>query len=149
MKPESRLKVKVLKELRSLPNVWAVKVQQLSIVGTPDILACISGRFIALELKASSQDKTTVAQSVELHKISQANGIYFVVHPGNWQFVLTAIKKVLIDQTSESNTQKAVVHQPEASPDICRSGHIAETNVVQSSHHNTEGRQRARRTRKS
>lgn len=91
MKAESRLKQKVLKDLRAIPRCYCVKIQQVAIRGVPDILACISGEFVALELKASEDAPITVQQELHIDQINKAYGHAYVVHPANWAFVLTKL----------------------------------------------------------
>jgi len=89
--PETLLKERVLKFLRTLPNTWFVKVQQQTIRGTPDILACCNGHFVALELKRDGTTKPDDLQVYTLAKISASGGVAMVVHPGN----LNDCKKLL------------------------------------------------------
>jgi hypothetical protein len=46
--------------------------------GVPDIVACIDGKFIAVECKADG-NKPTKLQLKTLHEIANANGYAFVV----------------------------------------------------------------------
>jgi len=96
MRPkESTLKKKVLLQLKSLPKTWAVKIQQASIVGTPDILACVAGHFISLELKRDDKAKTTPIQDYNLKKIKEAGGKTYVVTPANWDEVFAELKSLV------------------------------------------------------
>ncbi len=92
--PEAILKENVLRDLKALPNTYAVKIQQLSIRGTPDIFACVNGYFIALELKRDPSQKPDPLQEYELEKISEAGGMSYVVNPTNWPSVLTTLTKL-------------------------------------------------------
>jgi len=92
--PESILKEKVLADLRQLPNSYATKIQQVAIRGTPDILACIVGRFIALELKRDDKQKAEPLQLHELNKVEGAGGIALVVTPLNWQSIYDTLAKM-------------------------------------------------------
>lgn len=89
---ETQFKNKVFRFLDSLPNTWYVKVQQVGIRGTPDVLLCVRGMFVAIELKRSQKvadkmkkDKTGALQLVTLNRIAQANGIAMVCYPENFQ----------------------------------------------------------------
>ena len=82
-KPETKLKEKVLADLKGL-GAWAEKIQQVGKVGTPDILACLKGRFIALELKSTEAEVPSRAQILKLRKIKKAGGISLLVTPENW-----------------------------------------------------------------
>lgn len=92
--PETLLKERVLADLRALPSVYVVKIQQVAIRGTPDILACIAGRFIAIELKRDEKEKPAPIQRYALAKISNAGGLSFVVHPLNWPGVLAELRRL-------------------------------------------------------
>lgn len=83
-KAESLFQDKVKRYLKSLDRCWFVKVQQVSINGTPDILCCINGFFVALELKASSKGRLSKLQDWNLNHISKANGMAYVAYPENW-----------------------------------------------------------------
>ena len=65
-KPETIFKEKVLEELRKMKNSYWIKIQQLSIRGVPDIIGVVNGRFVALELKKSHQEKADKLQEYVL-----------------------------------------------------------------------------------
>ena len=90
--PESILKTKVLADIRALPNSYAVKIQQVSIRGIPDIFACINGNFVAIELKKGPKEKPEPLQLHELAKIHGAHGLAMVVDPTNWEEALALLK---------------------------------------------------------
>jgi hypothetical protein len=71
-----------------LPCSFIEKIQQLAIAGTPDFLCCISGWFVALELKRSAKEKPTKLQQYKLDRISKAGGISLVVSWDNWEKVI-------------------------------------------------------------
>ena len=95
-KPETRFGDSIDPLLRNIPeSVW-FNIQQLSIRGTPDRLGCISGTFIALELKASEKDYTkgikgidsrTKLQQHNINKINNAGGYGTFLYPENWDEV--------------------------------------------------------------
>lgn len=92
--PETIFKERVLADLKLLPNTYAVKIQQVAILGTPDILACINGWFVALELKRDDKSKPDPRQKYELDKIDSANGVALVAHPLNWPGILASLKRI-------------------------------------------------------
>ena len=51
--------------------------------GIPDILACINGKFFAIEIKAEN-GKPSVIQLVTLRKIRQAGGYGILLYPKDW-----------------------------------------------------------------
>ena len=50
--------------------------------GVPDFLACVNGRFLAVEAKAG-KGKTTALQDAHLEKIKTAGGVSMVVNELN------------------------------------------------------------------
>ena len=82
-KPETKLKEKELADLKGL-GAWAEKIQQVGKVGTPDILACYKGVFIALELKSLESELPSRAQVIKLRKVKKAGGFSAIVTPLNW-----------------------------------------------------------------
>ncbi len=86
-KKETTFKKRIRPSLDALPRSWWVKVQQVGIRGTPDILGCVNGHFVALELKASKTSDAEPLQAYTLRKVDEAGGVAFVVTPENWNEV--------------------------------------------------------------
>lgn len=87
-KPETRFRKRVTSALDKLPRTYYFSVQQIARRGDPDIVLCINGSFVALELKASAQEMPTPLQRRKLEWILDAEGIAFVVYPENWDEIL-------------------------------------------------------------
>lgn len=51
--------------------------------GTPDILACINGYFLAIEVKAQT-GKPSKLQLVKIDQIRKAGGLGYVAYPSGW-----------------------------------------------------------------
>lgn len=51
--------------------------------GVPDILACINGRFVGIEIKASS-GKASELQLHNLKKINESGGYAILLYPDQW-----------------------------------------------------------------
>jgi hypothetical protein len=97
--PETAFKEKAAEDLKTLPMVWFVKVQQITIRGTPDFLICVNGHFVAIELKKDRRSRPDPLQSYILDKIVCAGGTSFVAYPENWDEVFEKIKSlVLVNQ---------------------------------------------------
>jgi hypothetical protein len=88
MQPETRFKIKLMTKLKRIDGLWFVKTQQMSIRGTPDMIMCYKGHFIAMELKRSEDAVITAMQEYNLQKIEQCGGTGIIVHPGNLDVVL-------------------------------------------------------------
>ena len=61
---------------------WVVKTCPPIAAGTPDLLACVGGKFIAIECK-SERGNLSQIQVHTLQKIREAGGIALVVSPRN------------------------------------------------------------------
>lgn len=86
-KDETLLKKKFMEAAKGFEKCWFVKIQQATIVGTPDILMCIRGYFIGVELK-SANGKISPLQKYNLDKIILAGGKALVVGPENLQVAI-------------------------------------------------------------
>lgn len=74
---EQQIQSKILKYLTD-QGYYAVKVISANKAGTPDILACVHGHFIAIEVK-SEKGRISPLQSYHLLKIRDAGGEAWVV----------------------------------------------------------------------
>lgn len=85
MTPETTFKNQVQKYLKSI-NSYQVKQHgnMYSRVGVPDLLVCLRGLFIGIELK-SEKGKPTAEQLNELNKIIEAGGIAILLYPKDFQ----------------------------------------------------------------
>ena len=93
-KPETLFKEKVMLTLRNLPYSWWEKIQQAAIRGTPDIIGCVAGTFVAIELKKDKNAKPDELQRWKLDQIDRAGGVAMVVHPGNWDRMYNRLLKL-------------------------------------------------------
>lgn len=75
----SGLQIYVLKRLRQLDNVVPVKVMQANEDGVSDILLCVNGRYVAIELKVGN-NKPTKKQLSFLDKVLSAGGVVGVAY---------------------------------------------------------------------
>ena len=90
---ETRFKEKVALKLKTLKNTWFVKIQQLSVSGTPDFLVCLNGVFIALELKTDI-GKISKLQEFNLNKIAKCGGVSIVLMPQNYDETMAFLDNV-------------------------------------------------------
>lgn len=74
---ESSIQKQILNYLRSKERVWPVKVIVSNRNGTPDILACVDGRFVAIEVKTPT-GRLTKLQKYHIDRIIEAGGVAFV-----------------------------------------------------------------------
>ncbi len=81
--------------LKQLPNQWHFKVfgNMFQSSGVPDILGCLNGRLIGLEVK-SSTGKPSELQLHVIREIIKAGGYAVVVSPKNWDSVQKDLIKI-------------------------------------------------------
>lgn len=73
---EQALQRKIIKYLQA--RGWAIVTIQSSKRGTPDIIACVNGQFVAIEVKAPGKLNTLKhLQQFQLNAINKAGGIAF------------------------------------------------------------------------
>lgn len=63
--------------------------------GTPDLLVCYKGRFIALELKTDT-GKTTPLQKEKICDIRRADGYARVLRPKEWETFIAELEDIAI-----------------------------------------------------
>lgn len=93
-KPETLFRRRVQVKLDKLPNSWWESIQQKAIQGTPDILGCLKGLFIGLELKATAKSAITPLQVHKLSLIKAAGGYSAIVHPDNLDAVINDLEQI-------------------------------------------------------
>ena len=75
-KLESKIQKEILLFLESLGS-WSFKTIESNKRGVPDIIGCLDGRFVGIEVKRPGK-APTVIQSIQLNNIEKAGGISFV-----------------------------------------------------------------------
>lgn len=89
---ESRLVKKIKKKLTTTVGGFWVKLHGglFQVVGLPDLVGCVRGRFVGIEVKVPSKlHKVTPRQQFILDMITEAGGLAFVTDS-----VDTAVKRV-------------------------------------------------------
>lgn len=91
MAQEKRFETKI-KKLLSESGAYYVKYFGCGFTqaGVPDILACIGGRFVGVEVKADN-GKPSALQIHNLKKIREAGGIGVLVYPKDYEILKTLI----------------------------------------------------------
>lgn len=80
--PETRL-VRDIRDrlLRAYPGSWVVKIHggPYQVAGIPDLIGCVEGRFVGIEVKVPGKEDTlTPRQARTLELLRSARGIAFV-----------------------------------------------------------------------
>lgn len=98
MQKETKFYKELKPFLDAIPFSTWFKIQAGSIRGRSDIFGCVSGRFVALELKKDSKESTTAGraklQAIKQKQIRDSGGIAFFVHPENVDEVLEALRSL-------------------------------------------------------
>lgn len=92
-KPETKFRMKVVDKLKTLPFTAVFSIQQRTIKGDPDLMVCMRGFFIGLELK-SEEGEPSKLQEYKLEKIRKAQGRAYTVFPNNWDEIFIELTKL-------------------------------------------------------
>jgi hypothetical protein len=84
----------VLRDLKTLNSTWFCKISDRSKKGIPDVILCVNGNFVAMELKRSNKEKATPLQKHTLDEIYQSGGCAWEVNPENWDVMLECLKQL-------------------------------------------------------
>ena len=77
-------KIKIFLKERS---TWCIKYwagSKFTKNGIPDILACVNGYFVAIEVKASN-GKPSELQKYNVRKINESGGFAMILYPRDWE----------------------------------------------------------------
>lgn len=78
MMKEQQIQTAIIKHLQSR-GAWVCKIIKASKAGVPDVLACVDGRMVALEVKAPG-GRVSELQEYNIEKIIGAGGLAGVVY---------------------------------------------------------------------
>lgn len=86
MAAEKVFENKIKKFLESLPNTWHFKywAGPYSKSGIPDIIACVNGRFVGIEVKAENGHASEL-QKRNIELIQGAKGIGYILYPKDFE----------------------------------------------------------------
>jgi len=78
---ESKLQAYCIRRIKKMPGIAAFKTIKCNINGVSDLILCVRGLFVAIELKTGN-NKPTMHQTVFLEHIKFVGGIGYVAY--NW-----------------------------------------------------------------
>lgn len=81
-------------------GVWFIKYwagSKFTKDGVPDILACVNGYFVAIEVKAKN-GKPSELQLYNVRKIREAGGIAIVLYPNQFEEFKAYIRKLNVNK---------------------------------------------------
>ena len=92
--PEKRVKTKVESILKAEGAYYFFPATHgYGRSGVPDIIACVNGRFLAIECKAG-RNKPTALQVREIESIRKAGGVAVVANEENWDEVRPLVREM-------------------------------------------------------
>lgn len=92
---EKQFENKIKAFLKTMPNTWHFKhwAGKYSPAGIPDILACINGRFVGIEVK-QEKGKASELQKRNIRLINEANGIGIILYPKDFEEFKMKVKEL-------------------------------------------------------
>lgn len=108
MAAEKTFENKVKKYIEDLGG-WQVKffANRMTKTGIPDILACINGYFVAIEVKAKN-GKPSELQKHHVKKINNADGYAIILYPQDYIFFQDLVNSL---KNRNMKLAKMLVHQ--------------------------------------
>lgn len=88
-----------IREFLKEHGCWSVKYfgNSFSQNGVPDLLCCVNGRFVAVEVKAEN-GKPSKLQEVTVGKIRKAGGIAIILYPEQFESFKNLVLGLLRDK---------------------------------------------------
>jgi hypothetical protein len=88
MAKEKIFENKIKDFLTTLPKTWFFKhwAGPYSTVGIPDIICCVNGTFIGIEVKAED-GHSSVLQERNIKLINESNGIGLIIYPKHFEWL--------------------------------------------------------------
>lgn len=103
---EAKLQDYVIKRLKKLPEIKVIKIADRFTKGISDLLLCVRGKFVAIELKVGS-NKPTKLQLYFLEEIKNAGGIVGIAY--TWGGVKDILRKAGYPIDDYIEFQKATI----------------------------------------
>jgi hypothetical protein len=118
LKPETVFYQRIKPYLEALPYSFVLRMQQEAIRGTPDIIMCVRGRFVALELKKSAKAPVTKLQKYVLEMVRRAGGYGEVCYPENWLFIYSDLLRIANKETADVYSDQKTVSTAPSRPGV-------------------------------
>ncbi|ASN68335.1 putative VRR-NUC domain-containing protein [uncultured Caudovirales phage] len=86
MAAEKTFENEIKKFLNSIPNTWFYKNWSgpYSKSGIPDIIACVNGQFVAIEVKAAN-GRASELQKRNIRLIRESKGLGYILYPKDFE----------------------------------------------------------------
>ena len=92
--PEKKVKDKIVRILKEEDVYYFFPATHgFGRSGVPDIICCVAGMFLAIEVKAG-KNKPTALQVAEIEAIRRADGVAIVANEENWEMVRSLVHRL-------------------------------------------------------
>lgn len=78
--------------------------------GVPDILACVNGYFVAIEVKAPKGEPSEL-QIYNINKINKAGGFAVILYPKDFDLFKEMIEHLEFYETDEADNLVAIINE--------------------------------------
>ena len=87
---------KHIKDFLKSKDIWHVKyfANAFTSVGIPDILACVKGRFVGIEVK-TNVGKLSEIQKYQGERLQKSGGLWYCVRPSNFDEFKQDIERMM------------------------------------------------------
>ena len=75
--------------------------------GVPDILACVNGYFIGIEVKGP-RGRANALQKYNLKKIRESGGLCYIVYPSGWESLREILEGLLYDRFNRDDEREVL-----------------------------------------
>ena len=101
MTPEAKVKKRITTMLKSYGVYYFFPVTGgFGRSGVFDIVACIAGRFVGIEVKADSKCKPTVLQTMNAKEAYSCGAYALLIHSGNIDTLDSVLKELKANESS-------------------------------------------------
>ena len=73
--------------------------------GVPDLICCIAGHFVAIEVKGD-KGKPSELQKANIRKIKKSGGIGLIAYPNDWENIKAYLTALLRGKEDEAKSQQ-------------------------------------------
>ena len=111
MAGEKRFEERVKRHIES-HNGWQVKffANQMTKKGIPDILSCINGYFVAIEVKAEN-GRPSELQKHQIKKINSVGGIGLILYPQDFEIFKKLVNYLNVDNYTAAQSCAAEINE--------------------------------------
>ena len=87
---------KRIKDFLKSKDIWHVKyfANAFTSVGIPDILACVKGHFVGIEVK-TDVGRLSEIQKYQAEQLKKSGGLWYCVRPSNFDDFKQDIEKII------------------------------------------------------